>query len=62
MAHRTLGTAGEADDAVQESWFRLSRADTGDVEDLGGRLPTVVARVCLEMLRSHRRAASARLS
>jgi RNA polymerase sigma-70 factor (ECF subfamily) len=47
-----LGSASEADDAVQESWIRLSRADTSDVDNLGGWLTTVVARVCLDMLRS----------
>jgi RNA polymerase sigma factor (sigma-70 family) len=52
VAYRMLGSAGEADDAVQEAWFRLSRADTGDVDNLGGWLTTVVARVCLDMLRS----------
>jgi RNA polymerase sigma factor (sigma-70 family) len=52
VAYRMLGSASEADDAVQEVWFRLSRADTGDVDNLGGWLTTVVARVCLDMLRS----------
>jgi RNA polymerase sigma-70 factor (ECF subfamily) len=47
-----LGSLSEADDAVQESWLRFSRADTSDVENLGGWLTTVVARVCLNMLRS----------
>ena len=57
VAYRMLGSVSEADDAVQEAWLRLSRADTGDVENLGGWLTTVVARVCLNMLRSreHRR-------
>lgn len=54
VAYRLLGSAGEADDAVQEAWLRLSRADTGDVENLSGWLTTVVARVCLDMLRSRR--------
>ena len=49
-----LGSLSEADDAVQEAWLRLSRADTSDVENLGGWLTTVVARVCLNMLRSRR--------
>src|SRR5262249_20372336 len=44
----------EADDAVQEAWLRLSRSDTGAVENLGGWLTTVVARVCLDMLRSRK--------
>jgi RNA polymerase sigma-70 factor (ECF subfamily) len=47
-----LGSASEADDAVQEAWIRLSRTDTSDVDNLGGWLTTVVARVCLDMLRS----------
>jgi RNA polymerase sigma-70 factor (ECF subfamily) len=54
VAYRMLGSLSEADDAVQESWFRLSRADTGGVENLGGWLTTVVARVCLDLLRSRR--------
>jgi RNA polymerase sigma-70 factor, ECF subfamily len=54
VAYRMLGSLSEADDAVQESWLRLSRSDTGDVENLGGWLTTVVARVCLDMLRSRR--------
>ena len=49
-----LGSLSEADDAVQEAWLRLSRADTSDVENLGGWLTTVVARVCLDMLRSRK--------
>ena len=49
-----LGSTGEADDAVQEAWLRLSRSDAGGVENLGGWLTTVVARVCLNMLRSRR--------
>jgi RNA polymerase sigma factor (sigma-70 family) len=47
-----LGTEGEADDAVQEAWLRLSRSDTSTIENLGGWLTTVVARVSLDMLRS----------
>jgi RNA polymerase sigma factor (sigma-70 family) len=54
VAYRMLGSLSEADDAVQESWLRLSRSDTGGVENLGGWLTTVVARVCLDMLRSRR--------
>jgi RNA polymerase sigma factor (sigma-70 family) len=54
VAYRMLGSAAEADDAVQEAWIRLSRADTGEVENLGGWLTTVVARVCLDMLRSRK--------
>jgi RNA polymerase sigma factor (sigma-70 family) len=52
VAYRMLGSLSEADDAVQEAWLHLSRADTSGVENLGGWLTTVVARVCLDMLRS----------
>ena len=52
VAYRMLGSASEADDAVQQAWLRLSRADTSGVENLGGWLTTVVARVSLDMLRS----------
>jgi RNA polymerase sigma factor (sigma-70 family) len=52
VAYRMLGSASEADDAVQEAWLRLSQADTSGVENLGGWLTTVVGRVCLDMLRS----------
>jgi RNA polymerase sigma factor (sigma-70 family) len=54
VAYRMLGSLSEADDAVQEAWLRLSRADTGGVENLDGWLTTVVARVCLNMLRGRR--------
>ena len=54
VAYRMLGSPSEADDAVQEAWLRLSRADTGGVENLDGWLTTVVARVCLNMLRGRR--------
>src|SRR6184192_4358384 len=54
VAYRMLGSLSEADDAVQESWLRLSRSDTSGVENLAGWLTTVVARVCLDMLRSRR--------
>src|SRR4051794_8525795 len=54
VAYRMLGSTAEADDAVQEGWLRLSRADTSAVEKLGGWLTTVVARVCLDMLRSRK--------
>jgi RNA polymerase sigma factor (sigma-70 family) len=54
VAYRMLGSLSEADDAVQEAWLRVSRADTSDVENLGGWLTTVVARVCLNMLRSRK--------
>jgi RNA polymerase sigma-70 factor, ECF subfamily len=54
VAYRMLGSLSEADDAVQEAWLRLSRADAGGIENLGGWLTTVVGRVCLDMLRSRR--------
>ncbi|HZD68590.1 MAG TPA: RNA polymerase sigma factor SigJ [Actinomycetes bacterium] len=54
VAYRMLGSLAEADDAVQEAWLRLSRADTSGVQNLGGWLTTVVGRVCLDMLRSRR--------
>src|SRR5689334_13690633 len=54
VAYRMLGSLSEADDAVQEAWLRLSRSDAGAVANLGGWLTTVVARVCLDMLRSRR--------
>lgn len=52
VAYRILGSPSEADDAVQEAWLHLSRSDTSSVQNLGGWLTTVVARVCLDMLRS----------
>jgi len=52
VAYRMLGSLSEAEDAVQESWLHLSRSDTSMVENLGGWLTTVVARICLDMLRS----------
>jgi RNA polymerase sigma-70 factor (ECF subfamily) len=54
VAYRILGSLSEADDAVQECWLRLGRSDAGDIENLGGWLTTVVARVCLNMLRSRK--------
>ncbi len=54
VAHRMLGSLAEADDAVQEAWLRLSRADAGAVANLGGWLTTTVGRICLDMLRSRR--------
>jgi RNA polymerase sigma factor (sigma-70 family) len=54
VAYRMLGSLSEADDAVQETWLRLSRSDTSGVENLAGWLTRVVARVCLDMLRSRR--------
>ncbi|MGZ5354310.1 MAG: sigma-70 family RNA polymerase sigma factor [Actinomycetota bacterium] len=52
VAYRMLGTTTEADDALQEAWVHLSRSDASGVENLGGWLTTIVARVCLDMLRS----------
>ena len=54
VAFRMLGSLAEADDAVQEAWLRISRTDTNDVENMAGWLTTVVARVCLNMLRARR--------
>ena len=54
VAYRMLGSTSEADDAVQESWLRLSRTDASAVENLGGWLTTVVARVALDMLRARK--------
>jgi RNA polymerase sigma factor (sigma-70 family) len=55
LANRMLGSADEADDAVQEAWLRLSRSDADEIENLGGWLTTVVARVSLNTLRSRNR-------
>src|SRR5919197_1598141 len=52
VAYRMLGSSSEVDDAVQEAWLRLGRTDTTSIDNLGGWLTTVVARVCLDMLRS----------
>jgi RNA polymerase sigma factor (sigma-70 family) len=54
VAYRMLGSLAEAEDAVQETWLRLDRADVRDVENLAGWLTTVVSRVCLDMLRSRK--------
>jgi RNA polymerase sigma factor (sigma-70 family) len=54
VAYKMLGSLSEADDAVQESWLRLTRTDAGEVENLRAWLTTVVARVCLNVLRSRR--------
>ncbi|HEX4679942.1 MAG TPA: RNA polymerase sigma factor SigJ [Gaiellaceae bacterium] len=54
VAYRMLGTVDESDDAVQETWLRLSRTDEAAIENLGGWLTTVVGRVCLDMLRARR--------
>ena len=54
VAYRMLGSLAEADDAVQEAWIRLSRSDASEIGNLGGWLTTVVARVCLDMLRGRK--------
>lgn len=54
VAYRMLGSMGEVDDAVQEAWLRLNRTDARSIENLGGWLTTVIARVCLDMLRSRK--------
>lgn len=54
VAYRMLGSQSEVDDAVQETWLRLSRSDTSGVDNLAGWLTTVVARICLDMLRSRK--------
>ena len=54
VAYRMLGSVSEADDAVQEAWLRLSRSHEDSVDNLGGWLTTVVARICLDMLRSRK--------
>jgi RNA polymerase sigma factor (sigma-70 family) len=53
IAHRLLGSQAEADDAVQETWLRLSRTDAATIQNLGAWLTTVVSRVCLNLLRTH---------
>ena len=54
VAYRMLGSLSEAEDAVQESWLRLTRAGNDHIENLGGWLTTVVSRVCIDMLRARR--------
>ena len=54
VAYRMLGSRSEAEDAVQEAWLRLGRTDTDDIKNLGGWLTTVVARICLDMLRTRK--------
>jgi RNA polymerase sigma factor (sigma-70 family) len=54
VAYRMLGSVSEAEDALQEAWIRLSRADSSSVENFGGWLTTIVARICLDMLRSRK--------
>src|SRR3954471_13172554 len=55
VATRILGSRAEADDALQEAWMRVDRADLGDVDNVGGWLTTVVSRVCLTMLDARKR-------
>jgi RNA polymerase sigma factor (sigma-70 family) len=55
VAYRMLGSLTEADDAVQDAWLRVSRAGAGEVENIGGWMTTIVARVCLNMLRARNR-------
>src|SRR4029450_8319464 len=52
VAYRLLGSTSEADDALQEAWLRVARADTSEVRNAGGWLTTVVGRVCLDLLRA----------
>jgi DNA-directed RNA polymerase specialized sigma24 family protein len=54
VAYRMLGSVADADDAVQETWLRLSRSDTSGVENLAGWMTTVIGRVCLNMLQARR--------
>src|SRR5436190_11680188 len=54
VAYRMLGSLSEADDAVQETWLKLSRSEPGSIQNLSGWLTTVIARVCLDMLRSRK--------
>jgi len=54
VAYRILGSRSEAEDAVQEAWLRLARTDAGEIDNLGGWLTTVVARLCLDTLRSRK--------
>ena len=55
LAFRMLGSPAEAEDAVQEAWLRLTRSDAGQIDNLGGWLTTVVARISLDLLRSRGR-------
>src|SRR5919112_350373 len=55
LATRLLGSRAEADDALQEAWLRIDRADTSDVENIGAWLTTVVSRVCLTMIDARKR-------
>src|SRR5262245_9746418 len=61
IGYRMLGSLREADDAIQETWLRLTRSDARGIENLGGWLTTVVARVCLDMLRARKRRGGERL-
>jgi RNA polymerase sigma factor (sigma-70 family) len=62
VAYRMLGSRSEADDAVQETWLRLSRSDAGGIKNLVGWLTTVIARVCLDMLRARQSSREEQLS
>lgn len=62
VAYRMLGSAGEAEDAVQEAWIRLNRSESEKIENLNGWLTTVVSRVCLDMLRTRKSRGEAPLS
>jgi RNA polymerase sigma factor (sigma-70 family) len=59
VAYRLLGSTSDTEDAVQETWLRVTRADTGEVDNLGGWLTTVITRVCLDMLRARKTRESA---
>src|SRR6478672_300976 len=54
LAYRMLGSRSEADDAVQETWLRLARTGTDSIDNLGGWMTTVIARICLDRLRARR--------
>jgi DNA-directed RNA polymerase specialized sigma24 family protein len=60
VAYRMLGSLTEADDAVQDTWLRVSRSGADEVENLGGWLTTIVARVCLNGLRRRKRTSAGR--
>jgi len=60
VAYRMLGSTSETEDALQETWLRITRADTGAVDNLGGWLTTVITHVCLDMLRARKTRAPAR--
>src|SRR5262245_1044000 len=54
VGYRMLGSLSDADDAIQETWLRLNRSDPGTIDNLGGWLTTVIARVCLDILRARK--------